>query len=134
MDVTIMRSFNKLANLHRVFFKRAQGPMQPQTSSAGGIGGDVTPPWRSPNASERRAMQPPPRSVSDILSKPTFENRVQWGNFKTLSPNLGPVEGGRLSNSQKAILDPAGQYPFNLRHNMPTAHPGPDTVQNIQMP
>ena len=27
MDVTIMRSFNKLANLHRVFFKRAQGDL-----------------------------------------------------------------------------------------------------------
>ena len=129
-----MRNFNKLANLHRVFFKKAQGPMQPQTSSAGGIGGDVRPPWRSPNASERRAMQPPPRSFSDIVSKPTFANRVQWGNFKTLSPKLGPVEGGSLSNSQKAILDPAGQHPFNLRHNMPTAHPGPDTVENIQMP
>ncbi len=25
MDVTIMSSFNKLANLHRVFFKRAEG-------------------------------------------------------------------------------------------------------------
>ena len=129
-----MRSFNKLANLHRVFFKRAQGPMQPQTSSTGGIGGDVRPPWRSPNASERRAQQPPPRSVSDILSKPTFGDRVQWGNFKTLSPNLGPRVGGKWSNSQKAILDPAGQHPFNLSHNMPTAQPGPDTVRNIQMP
>ena len=132
MDVTIMRNFNKLANLHRVFFKKAQGPMQPQTSRAGGIGGDVTPPWRSPNASERRAMEPPPRSLSDMIRKPTFGQRTESAN--RLSPRLGPVEGGRLSNSQKAILDPAGQHPFNLSHNMPTAQPGPDTVRNMQIP
>jgi hypothetical protein len=124
MDVTIMRNFNKLANLHRVFFKRAQGPMQPQTSRAGGIGGDVTPPWRSPNASER--LQAPLPSWSNFKINTEGKNRIM--------PNLGPVEGGRLSNSQKSILDPAGQRPFNLSHNMPTAHPGPDTVQNIQMP
>jgi hypothetical protein len=130
-----MRSFNKLANLHRVFFKRAQGPMQPQTSRAGGIGGDVTPPWRSPNASERLAQQPPPRSAYSILSNPTAADRMRDAP-NPLSPEFrtGPREGGRWSNEQKAILDPAGQHPFNLSHNRPTAQPGPDTVRNVQMP
>ena len=123
-----MRSFNKLANLHRVFFKRAQGPMQPQTSRAGG-------PWRSPNASEYRAQQPPQRSAYSILSNPTAADRMRDAP-NPLSPEFrtGPQEGGRWSNAQKAILDPAGQRPFNLSHNMPTAHPGRGTVQNVQMP
>jgi len=30
MDVTIMRNFTKLANLHRVFFKRAEGALPKQ--------------------------------------------------------------------------------------------------------
>ena len=108
----------------------AFGGQQPQTSRDGGIGGDVYPPWRSPNASERQAMRPPPRSLSDMLSNPTFRERTQSAN--QLRPNLGPNNGG-WSNAQKAMIDPAGQHPFNFSHNMPTAHPGPDTVQNMQL-
>ena len=108
----------------------AFGRQQPQTSRDGGIGGDVYPPWRSPNASERREMQPPPRSLSDRFSNPTFGERTQSAN--QLRPNLGPNNGG-WSNAQKAMIDPAGQSPFNFSHNMPTAHPGPDTVQNMQL-
>jgi len=154
-----MRSFNKLANLHRVFFKKAEESFANKTTNSPidglnkGImeGGEKYPGqfmslanpannqsyFNNHNMPRAHAGPGHSRMATGIDAPASTGARPSPSSFaqKTApkNPMLSQPPAGPGRSFSNAQIDPAGQDPLNFYHNSPTAHPGPRTVRNAQI-